>query len=75
MLQRLPEQRDRSAMADNGEPHHAEAVPEHRGIKGQMQGLVRLLPALDRPEPQRPVERIDTDTFVAQPAPVAALPA
>ena len=57
MLQRLPEQRDRPAMADHREHHYAEAVPEHRGVKGQMQGLARLLPVLNRPEHQRAIER------------------
>ena len=40
-----------------------------------MQGLVWLLPALDRPEDQRAIEALRIDSAVGQPALTAPLPA
>ena len=73
MLQRLPEQRNRPAVADHGEHHDAEEVPEHRGVKGQMQGLAWLLPLLNCPEHQRAVEPVGTDPTVGEPTAATAL--
>ena len=75
MLQRLPEQWNGSPVADHGERHNTEAVPEHRGVERQMQGLVWLLPLLHRPEHQRAVEALGIDPPIAEPTPAAPLPA
>jgi len=61
MLQGPPEQRDRPAMDHHRHHHHAEAVPEHRGVEGQKQGLAWLLPVLDRPENQRAIQRLNVE--------------
>ncbi len=75
MLKRLPEQRSRPTVADNQEHHHADAVPQHRGVEGQTQGLAWLLPLLNRPERQRAVEALGINPPIAQPPPAASLPA
>ena len=62
-------------MADHGEDHHAEAVPQHRGVESQMQGVAWRLPLLDRPEHQRAIERLNIDAAIAEPTPAAPLPA
>jgi hypothetical protein len=56
MLKRLPEQWNTPAVADHGEGHDTEPVPEHRGVERQMQGLAWLLPLLHRLEHQWAVE-------------------
>lgn len=35
-------------MADDGEDHETEPVPEHRGVERQMQGGTTVLPLLHR---------------------------
>ena len=62
-------------MTDDEEHQHATAVPEHRGVKRQMQGLAWLLPMLNRPEHQRAIDRIHVDAPIAQPTPAPPLPA
>ena len=74
MLQRSPQQRNGSAVAHHGENHHAAAVPEHRGVQRQMQGLAWLLPVLQGPEHQGTIERLHIDAGIAQPALAASLP-
>ena len=69
MLKRLPEQRDRSAVADHGEDYDTETVPEHRGVERQVQGLAWVLPLLHRPEHQRAVEALGIDPPIAEPTP------
>jgi len=75
MLQGLPEQRNGPVVDHHGENHDAEAVPEHRGVKGKMQAVVWLLPVLERPEHQGAIQRLNVDATVGQPALTAALPA
>jgi len=75
MLQRLPEQWNGPAVADHGDHHDAEAVPEHRGVERQMQGVALILPLLQCPEHQRTVERLGVDAAVGEPTPAAPLPA
>jgi hypothetical protein len=75
MLERLPQQRDRPAVADEREHHDTTTVPQHRGVERQMQGVARLLPLLNRPKHQRAIEGFHADAFIAQPTPAAPLPA
>jgi hypothetical protein len=75
MHQRLPEQWNGPPVADNGENHHAEAVPQHRGVERQMQGAAWVLPVLNRPENQRAIEGFHVNAAVGEPAPAATLPA
>ncbi len=75
MLERPPQQRDRPAMSDLRKHHYSEAVPQHRGVEFQMQGVAWLLPDLNRPEHQWAVESFHVGAFIAEPAPAAALPA
>ena len=75
VFERLPQQRNGPAMADHREHHHADAVPEHGGIKSQMQGVAWVLPALDRPENQRAVKAFRIYPAVVQPALATPLPA
>jgi hypothetical protein len=62
-------------VGDDGQDHDAVTVPQHRGIKGQMQGLAWFFPVLDRPQHQGAIERLNVDAAVAQPALTAPLPA
>jgi len=73
VIQRFPQQRDGSAVGHHGENHHAAAVPQHRGVECQMQGMAWLLPVLDRPQHQGAIERLNVDAAVAQPALSASL--
>ena len=50
MLQGAPQQRHGPAVNHQRERHHAEAVPEQRGVKGENQVRAWLLPVLQRPE-------------------------
>ena len=75
MLQGLPEQRNGPAVADDRDHHHADPVPEHGGVESQMQGLVWVLPALDRPADQRAVKALGINAAVGQPALTTSLPA
>jgi len=62
-------------MADHGEHHNTETVPQHRGVESQMQGVAWLLPMLDRTEHQRAVEGLTIDPPIAEPTTAASLPA
>jgi len=75
MLQGLPQQRNGPDVSHHREHHNAEAVPQHRGVEGQMQAVVWLLPLLERPEHKRAIQHLNVDATVDQPALTAALPA
>jgi len=62
-------------VADHGEDHHAEPVPEHRGVERQMQGVAWLLPLPHRPEHQRAIKSFGIDPPIAEPTAAAPLPA
>ena len=75
MLQRLPQQWDRSAMADDGDDHHGDPDPENGGIGRQMQGLAWRLRLLHRPEHQRAIKALRIKPPVGERVVAAALPA
>ena len=66
MFKRLPEQQDGPTVANDREHHDAAAVPQHRGIERQMQGLAWLLPGLNRPEHQRAVESVHVNAAIGR---------
>jgi hypothetical protein len=40
-------------------------LPEHRGIKSQMEGMAWIFPLLDRPDDQRSIQRFHVNAAIS----------
>ena len=75
MVQLRPEQRKVRAITDHGNYHHVEALPKHGAVKRRMEGVVLVLPVLDRLDELRSTMLPHVDAAVGETVLAPTLPA